>query len=163
MVKMGELKALHEELGLRDVVTYIQSGNVVFTSDEADTSQLAQHIEEAFAQKFGFRSTVIVRSETELQEAIQNNPFQKQPEKEPKLVLFLFLASRPQPAALEDLHKAYNGPEEIHLIGQELYIYYPAGQGRSMLTLPLFENKVKTTGTGRNWNTVLQLQKLLQH
>lgn len=163
MVKMGELKALHESLGLRDVVTYIQSGNVVFTSDEADASQLAQQIEEAFAQKFGFRSNVIVRSETELQEAIENNPFQNQPEKESKLVLFLFLASRPQSTALEDLHQAYSGPEEIHLIGQQLYIYYPAGQGRSKLTLPLIEKKLKTTGTGRNWHTVLQLQKMFQH
>ncbi len=162
MVKMGELKALHEELGLQDVVTYIQSGNVVFRGDEVDPAQLAQQIEDAFAGKFGFRSSVIVRSETGLQEAINNNPFQNQPEKEAKWVHILFLASRPERTALEDLHQAYSGPEEIHLIGQQLYMYYPTGMGRSKLTLPLIEKKLKTTGTVRNWNTVLQLQKLLQ-
>jgi uncharacterized protein (DUF1697 family) len=162
MVKMDELKALHEALGLQDVVTYIQSGNVVFRSDEENQAHLAQQIEDAFAGKFGFRSNVIIRSEFELQEAIANNPFQDQPEKETKWVLILFLASRPEPTVLEDLHRAYTGPEEIYLIGQELYIYYPSGMGRSKLTLPLIEKKLKTTGTGRNWNTVLQLQKLLQ-
>ncbi|HLI06055.1 MAG TPA: DUF1697 domain-containing protein [Ktedonobacteraceae bacterium] len=162
MVKMDELKALHETLGLRDVVTYIQSGNVVFRSDETDSARLAQRIEDAFAGRFGFRSDVILRSEAGLQEAIANNPFQHQPEKEGKWVLILFLASRLEPAALQNLHGAYTGPEESHLFGQELYIYYPSGMGRSKLTLPLIEKKLKTTGTGRNWNTVLQLQKLLQ-
>ena len=161
-VKMSELKALHEALELRDVVTYIQSGNVVFTGDDANPVQLAQDIEEAFAGKFGFRVSVIVRTLAGVQKIIENNPFQDQPEKDAKFILVVFLASRPESGALEDLHRAYSGPEEIHLIGQELYIYYPEGMGRSKLTLPLLEKKLKTAGTGRNWNTVLQLQKLLQ-
>lgn len=161
-VKMNELKALHESLGLRDVVTYIQSGNVVFTSEEANPDQLVRDIAEAFAEKFGFRVSVIVRTLAEVQKAIENSPFQGQAEKEPKFILVLFLASRPEGGALEELHRAYSGPEEIHLIGQELYVYYPDGVGRSKLTLPLIEKKLKTAGTGRNWNTVLQLHKLLQ-
>lgn len=161
MIRMDELKALHESLELKEVVTYIQSGNVVFTSDDADAAQLARQIEEGFAQKFGFHVQVMVRTSEELREIIANNPFQNQ-QKEPKRVLVLFLATRPETTALEDLHKSYLGPEEFFLIGQELYIYYPDGMGRSKLTLPLIEKKLKTTGTGRNWNTVLQLEKLTQ-
>ena len=162
IVPMNELKTLHEALGFRDVVTYIQSGNVVFSSDETDPAQLASQIEENFAQKFGFRSQVIVRTLVELEETIVNNPFQNSPEKESKWVLVLFLATRPQSSALEDLKNSYSGPEEMYLIGQELFVYYPDGVGRSKLTLPLIEKKLKTAGTGRNWNTVLRLRDMMQ-
>src|SRR5258706_899798 len=161
-VRMDELKDLHESLGLKDVVTYIQSGNVVFTSDDADLAHLPRHIEDGFAKKFGFHVKVMVRTSAELRDIIANNPFQDQPLKESKWVLVLFLATRPERAALEDLQKTYVGPEELCLIGQELYIYYPNGIGRSKLTGTLIEKKLKTSGTGRNWNTILQLQKMVQ-
>ncbi|MGH2496664.1 MAG: DUF1697 domain-containing protein [Ktedonobacteraceae bacterium] len=162
IVPMKELKSLHEALGLRDVVTYIQSGNVVFSSDETDPTRLSKLIEESFAQKFGFHSQVIVRTSAELEEIIANNPFQNQPEKETKWIAVLFLATRPEHTALKDLQKTYKGPEELYLIGQELFVYYPDGIGRSKLTLTLIEKKLKTVGTGRNWNTILQLQKMMQ-
>lgn len=160
-VRMDDLKALHASLGLRDVVTYIQSGNVVFTGDEEDTAQLQRRIEDSFAQKFGFSAKVIVRTVAELQDMIAHNPFRDQPLKEPKWVVVLFLTNRPESIALEDLQKTYTGPEELYLIGQELFVYYPDGIGRSKLTLPLIEKKLKASGTGRNWNTILQLQKML--
>jgi uncharacterized protein (DUF1697 family) len=161
-IRMDELKVLHESLGLRDVVTYIQSGNVVFTSDDADLAQLPEQIEDGFAQKFGFHVNVMVRTSAELRDIIENNPFQDQPMKESKWVVVMFLATRPESTALEDLQKTYVGPEEFYLVGQELYIYYPNGIGRSKLSNALIEKKLKTMGTGRNWNTILQLQKLVQ-
>jgi uncharacterized protein (DUF1697 family) len=161
-IRMDELKDLHESLGLKDVVTYIQSGNVVFTSDDADQAQLPRQIEDGFAQKFGFQVKVIVRTSAELRDIIANNPFQNQPMKESKWVVVLFLATRPDGTAQEDLQKAYVGPEELRIIGQELYVYYPNGIGRSKLSHTFIEKKLKTTGTGRNWNTILQLQKMIQ-
>ncbi len=161
-IRMAELKELHESLGLKDVVTYIQTGNVVFTSDDADQTQLSGRIEDGFAQKFGFHVTVMVRTAAQFDEIIKNNPFQNQPMKEPKWVLVQFLATRPANTALEDLRQAYSGPEEFHIIGQEMYIYFPEGIGRSKLSNPLLEKKLRTTGTGRNWNTVLQLHKMIQ-
>jgi len=161
VVRMNELKELHASLGLQDIITFIQSGNVVFSSGDADLAQLAGRIEDSFAQKFGFHSQVMLRTSAELQEIITNNPFQNQPEKESKWIAVLFLTTRPQSTALEDLKKAYAGPEELYLIGQELYVYYTNGIGRSKLTLTLIERKLKTIATGRNWNTVLQLQKLM--
>src|ERR1700674_743543 len=99
-VPMNELKELHEALGLKDVVTYIQSGNVVFTSNDADVAQLPGQIEDGFAQKFGFQVKVMVRTSAELREIIANNPFQNQPMKESKWVVVLFLATRPESTAL---------------------------------------------------------------
>ena len=160
-IRMNELKELHESLGLKNVVTYIQSGNVVFTGDDVDLAQLPKQIEDGFAQKFGFHVNAMVRTSAELRDIIENNPFQDQPMKESKWVVVMFLATRPESTALEDLQKTYVGPEEFYLIGQELYIYYPNGIGRSKLTLTLIEKKLKTSGTGRNWNTILQLQKMI--
>lgn len=162
MVRMADLKALHEALGFRNIVTYIQSGNVVFTSDDTDAARISSQIEDAFAQKFGFRSSVVVRTAEQLDEIIKNNSFRDQPEKEPKWVLVLFLVAHPASTALEDLRQAYSGPEEFHIIGQEMYIYYAESIGRSKLTNTLLEKKLQTSGTGRNWNTVLKLREMMQ-
>ena len=161
-VRMDALKELHESLGLLAVETYIQSGNVVFTSDDVDVTQIQKDIEDGFAQKFGFQVKVMVRNADEFNVMIGNNPFQNQPMKESKWVVAMFLATQPMSTALEDIQKTYTGPEELHIIGQEVYIYYPEGIGRSKLTNTFLEKKLKTTGTARNWNTVLRLQKMLQ-
>ncbi len=73
------------------------------------------------------------------------------------------MTARPDDRAQEDLLKTYVGPEELFIIGKEVYIYYPNGIGRSKLSHSLMEKKLKTVGTARNWNTILQLQKLIQH
>jgi uncharacterized protein (DUF1697 family) len=161
IVRMDALKELHMSLDLRDVQTYIQSGNVVFTSDKANVAQIQKDIEDSFAQTFGFPVKVMVRTASELNAIIENNPFQNQAVKESKWIIAMFLASDPSITALEDIEKAYTGPEEIHIIGQEVFIYYPEGMGRSKLTNTLLGKKLKTMGTARNWNTVLKLQQMM--
>ena len=161
-VRMNELKDLHESLGLKDVLPYIQSGNVVFKSDDTDPARLQRQIEDGFEKKFGFHAEVLLRTSAELRDIIEKNPFQSQQDKESKWVVVMFLAARPDDTAQEDLLKTYAGPEELFITGKEMYIYYPDGIGRSKLSLSLIEKKLKTVGTARNWNTILQLQKLLQ-
>lgn len=161
-VRMDELKELYSDLRLKDVATYIQSGNVVCTCDDGDLDQISRKIEDGFAQKFGFSAKVIVRTSAELSDIIANNPFQDQHMEESRWVVVMCLATRPDSAALEELQKTYAGPEEIHVIGQDVYIYYPTGIGRSKLSHALLEKTLKTVGTGRNWNTILQLQKMIQ-
>jgi len=161
-VKMAELKELHESLGLENVFTYIQSGNVVFSSEEEDVERLRRQIEDNFEQKFGFHSDVFVRSSAELGEIIQHNPFQNQPDKAPNWIVVMFLGTRPADAAQKNLLETYVGPEEIFVNGKELHVYYPDGIGRSKLMPGLIEKKLKTVGTARNWNTILKLQELMQ-
>ena len=161
-VKMADLKELHEALGLRDVLPYIQSGNVVFKSDDTDAGQIQKQIEDSFAARFGFRSEVIVRTSDELSAIIEKNPFQGQPDKESNWIAVMFLATPPDIAAQEALLQTYVGPEEIFFSGKEMYIYYTNGIGRSKLSHSFIEKKLKTGGTARNWNTILKLQELLQ-
>lgn len=161
-VKMVDLKDLHEALGLKDVLPYIQSGNVVFKSDATDTALLQKQIEDSFETIFGFHAGVIIRTSDELSEIIEKNPFQGQPGQESKWLAVMFLAAHPDIAAQEALLKTYDGPEEIFFIGKEVYIYYTNGIGRSKLSHSFIEKKLKTGGTARNWNTILKLQELIQ-
>ncbi len=162
-VRMDELKKVHESLELKDVVTYIQSGNVVFKSDDADVIQLQKHIEDGVEKSFGFHAEVLIRTSAELKDIIEKNPFQAQQHKESKWVVVMFLATHPDTTAQENLLKAHAGPEELFILGKEVYIYYPDGMGSSKLSGSFIEKKLKTVGTARNWNTVLRLQELLQH
>lgn len=161
-VRMDELKGLHEALGLKEVLPYIQSGSVVFKSDDADVGQLHRQIEDGFEKKFGFHVEVIVRTSAELRDIIDTNPFQSQQNKESSWVLVMFLAAPPDETAQEALVKTFAGPEEFFISGKEVYIYYTNGIGRSKLSNSFIEKKLKTLGTARNWNTILQLQKLMQ-
>jgi uncharacterized protein (DUF1697 family) len=161
-IRMNELKELHEALGLKDVLPYIQSGNVVFTSDDADVARLRGQIEDGFEQKFGFHVEVFIRTSAELKAIIEQNPFQSQQSEESKWVVVMFLAAHPGDTEQEDLLKTYAGPEEFFIAGKELYIYYTNGIGRSKLSNSLIEKKLKTVGTARNCNTILQLQQLMQ-
>ena len=163
IVRMDALKGLHTSLGLRYVQTFIQSGNVVFTSETGDVAQIQKDIEDGFAQSFGFPVKVMVRSAKQLNAIIENNPFHTQPLRETNRIIAMFLESYPVSTALEDIQKSYSGPEEIHIIGQEAFIYYPEGMGRSKLTNTLLEKKLKTAGTARNWNTVLKLQQMMEN
>lgn len=159
IIKMDVLRGLCESLGLRGAQTLLQSGNVVFRSEEKNREKLARRIEGGIEKKFGFAARVVVRSSTDLRRVIANNPFKAA--KTPNLSSFLvmFLDGRPTAQAFAELRSAYKGAEEMHLAGEELYIYYTNSVGKSKLTNDLIQRKLQVTGTARNWNTV---QKLLE-
>lgn len=163
IIRMQELKALHESLGLRDVATYLQSGNVVFSCDDAELAQLPERIAAGVTQKFGFSVDVLLRTSAEIDALLAHNPFQQQALQEPQWLVVLFLANFPPSGALDKLQQIYSGPETWNLVGQELYIFYPNGIGRSKLTPALLDKTLQTKGTARNWNTVMQLQRMLHH
>src|SRR5260370_35295442 len=74
-IKMEALRALYESLKLRDAQTYVQSGNVIFRSDEQDIARLTKRIEEGIERKFGFRPDGILRRAAEMREVVEGNPF----------------------------------------------------------------------------------------
>ena len=161
-MKMDDLRALYESLKLRDPQTYVQSGNVVFKTDERDLVQLARRIENGIERRFHFRPDVIVRTTSELRDAIARNPFAAQRGLEPAKLLVTFLANHPDPEAREKVLKIKTDPEKLRITGREVYIYYPAGMGRSKLSWMAIANALKTSGTGRNWNTVTKLLEMAE-
>jgi len=97
MVKMDALRALYESLGLRKVETFIQSGNVIFTTQARDRVALAKRLEDAIDKKFGFHCDVVLRNADEIRDALARNPFAERPGIDPAKLLITFLASDPDP------------------------------------------------------------------
>ena len=149
-LSMSDLRQLCEDGGLRDVTTYIQSGNVVFRSTRAEAG-VKKLLEAALAKKLGKPYGVLVRTAKELRALLEENPF---PEAAPNRVIVLFLDEKPAPASLKDV--VAPGGEELRAFGRHLFIHFPNGMGQSKLKLPF-----QKTGTARNLNTVRKLLALL--
>ncbi|MGD0669313.1 MAG: DUF1697 domain-containing protein [Bryobacteraceae bacterium] len=161
-IKMDALRALYASLKLRDLQTYVQSGNVVFRTDERDLVLLARRIEQAIERKFGFRVPVILRTASEMQDVIARNPFAGRDEIEPSKLAVTFLASRPSDEVLAKVLAVKADPEELRIDGRELYTYFPNGMARPNLSWPLVERTLATPCTGRNWNTVTKLLEMAE-
>jgi uncharacterized protein (DUF1697 family) len=161
-IKMDVLRAIYQGLGLRDPQTYVQSGNVVFKSKERTSAVLGKRIEDAIERKVGFRPPVILRTPGELRKVIAGNPFAQRSGIEPNKLLVTFLAAEPSTQACEEARAIKTDPEELHIGGRELYIYFPNGVGRSKLSLARVEKAVKVPGTARNWNTVAKLVEIAE-
>ncbi|HXJ94348.1 MAG TPA: DUF1697 domain-containing protein [Terriglobia bacterium] len=159
-VKMEALRALCESLGLRDVQTYLQSGNVVFRTKERDLARLSRLIEDAIEKEFGFRTDVVLRTPAELRGVIARNPFAKRRDIDPSRVLVTFLAADPGPEAREKVSKIDTQPEELYLDGREFYMYFVGSMARPKISWMAIAKMLKTPGTGRNWNTVRKLLEI---
>ncbi len=162
-IKMDALRALYEFLKLRNPQTYVQSGNVVFRTDERDLAGLAKRIQNAIEKTFRFRPGVILRTFSELKDAIARNPLARRRGLDPSKLLVTFLAGTPSPEARQNVLRIKTDPEELRLSGRELYIYYPIGMGRSKLTLAVIEKALQISGTGRNWNSVIKLLEMAEN
>ncbi len=161
-IDMGALKTICTSLGLRDVQTYIQSGNLVFREDGEDPVTLARRIEEGIEGKFGFRPAVIVRTASELRKVIAKNPFAGRAGIEPNKLLVVFMNNAPARQAREQVLALPCYPEELRMNGRELYIYYPNGMARPKIPLVRLEKVLQCSSTGRNWNTVNKLMAMAE-
>jgi uncharacterized protein (DUF1697 family) len=157
IVKMDALRALYESLGFRNPHTYVNSGNVVFHAKERNAALLTKKIQDSIEKKFAFRPAIVLRSAEELRAIIAANPFAKRRDIEPGKFLVTFLAETPAAEALAAALKIKTDPEELRIVGSEVFIYFPNGMGRPKMSWPSIERALKTTGTGRNWNTVNKL------
>jgi uncharacterized protein (DUF1697 family) len=156
-VKMDALRGLYESLGLRRAETFIQSGNVVFATQSRDLVRLAKRIEDAIEKSFGFRCDVILRATGEMRDALARNPFAARPEIDPARLLITFLAADPDPEGCAKVRAMDIHPEELHIDGREVYVYFPNGMARPKLSWPLIGKCLKTPATGRNLSTVRKL------
>src|ERR1051326_4165255 len=162
MIKMDALKALCVSLKLKDPQTYVQSGNVIFNSGEKDLDKLTKRLQDAIERTAGFRPGVMLRTLAELQQVVARNPFGKRSGIEPGKLIVNFLADNPGKLARENAQTIEIGPEEMHLIGREAYIYFPNGQGRSKFPWSAIERALGTSATGRNWNSVTKMLEIAE-
>lgn len=159
-IPMDALRELYKSLGLQEARTYIQSGNVVFRTENRDLVRLAILIESAIERKFGFRPGVVVRTCSEMRDVVARNPFAARADIDPRKLLVIFLAGDPGPEAREKVLALKMEPDELRIGHRELYIHYPDGMGRPRISWAAIEKTLKTSGTGRNWNSVLKLLEI---
>jgi uncharacterized protein (DUF1697 family) len=156
-VSMEALRALYTSLKLREPLTYIQSGNVIFKADETDLIKLTKRIESAIQKKFGFQTEVVLRSTAEMRNVVARNPFAKRRDIEPGKLLVTFLGADPGDEARAKVRAIQCAPDEIFIDGREAYIYFPNGMGRPTLSWAMIPKTLKVSGTGRNWNSVTKM------
>ncbi len=158
MLPMKALSEMFAKAGCRDVVTYIQSGNVVFTAAPSVLKKLPQTISQNIADDFGHRVPVVVRSHEELGVVVRENPFPKA--EADQLLYVAFLADVPGGEAVAKLDPQRSPPDLFVVAGNHIYMHLLNGAAKTKLTNAWMDSKLSTVSTARNWATVLKLHEM---
>jgi len=156
-VRMEALRALLRRMGLEEVQTLLQSGNVIFRSPHPQGSELEHLLSQRVSREFRLRTEVFVRSAEEWRTVVGENPFPREAEADPSHLVVVSLRAAPGAEHWAALDTAITGRERARGTGRHAYIVYPDGIGRSRLTMARIEKSLGTTSTARNWNTVTKL------
>ena len=154
-LKMAALKLLFEDLGFQNLTTYIQSGNVVFSSEEMDG--LSERISKEIEKRFGWDLPVLVKTAYEIAEILKACPFEETKKAE---AYFMLLASPPKDELMEAVREISYPNEEFVLTPECVYIYFGNGYGNAKLNNNFFEKKLKVAATTRNYRTLVKLVEL---
>ena len=154
IIKMSELKSLLISLGFENVETYIQSGNIIFTSSLIDELEIAKIIEKSIKNKFNLDVPTLTINQNNFQQIIENNPFS---DKNPVHLYFTFLFDKPDNVSFDKLKRAIKDKEDFVINSNIIYLYLPYGAGRTKLSNNFFENKLGLRATSRNFRTVDKL------
>ncbi|MCZ2472709.1 DUF1697 domain-containing protein [Aquirufa ecclesiirivi] len=161
MIKMVELKAMFESLGFETVQTYIQSGNVVFQSNDLTEDEMAERIHLAILDQFGFEVDIQVFSVPIWNQVIANNPFIAHDNLDEAKLYVSLLATLPLRENVEKLASFAFQEETYQLIDRAVYLYVPKGYGNAKLSNNFLESKLKVSATTRNWKTMLTLANMI--
>ena len=162
IIRMTELKSCFETLGLQDVSTYIQSGNVLFSSDESDMSRLTDQIQAGLSKTFNYKSRLVVRSQKQMKSIVARAPkgFGSKPDTFRYDVIFLkepLTAAKAMQSVTtrEGVDEAYAGSGVLY------FSRLNSKASQSYLTriigLPVYQDM-----TIRNWNTTTRLFALME-
>lgn len=157
ILPMKDLVGMLEGMSCENVKTYIQSGNVVFQTNKEHVHTIAREMSARILEHHGFEPKVLLLEISELQEAIDKNPFNTE---DGKALHFFFLESYPKDPDLERLMTVKSTSEEFTLHKKVFYLYAPDGIGRSKLAAKV-EQCMGVPVTARNWDTVRKLISLV--
>jgi uncharacterized protein (DUF1697 family) len=161
LIKMADLVALYKKMGFRDAETYIQSGNVVFTYSGVESeSDLSKKIEKTIKDNFSYNIPVMLRTIEEFRRLYADNPFLGEEKFDPSRMAVVFLHDGVTEIQAEKVKGVDYPPDKFIINGREIFIFCPNGFGKTKLYTNFFENKMKVTGTARNWKTVETLLKI---
>ncbi len=152
-IKMAELREALNNAGLKNVETYIQSGNVIFESAKTSRS-LEKIVANAIKQEFGYDVPVMVRDKSFLHGIVKKNPFKNL---EVAFLSATILDSPPAKKEVDAIKDLDFGDERFAVKRDVVYLYLPNGSARTKLTNNFLEKKLSTKATSRNWRTIGKL------
>jgi uncharacterized protein (DUF1697 family) len=157
---MIALRALFESAGALAVETLIQSGNVVFESEENSGADVVAAVRAAISREFGFDAPIVLRSAGQWRTLLDGNPYLPRG-LDTKTLHAACLSALPDPDRAARLDPHRSAPDEFQLRGATIYLNLPNGVARSKLTNAWFDSTLGVVCTMRNWATITRLGRLL--
>jgi uncharacterized protein (DUF1697 family) len=134
---------------------------VIFSSKEKSAEILQPKISSGIKRKFRFDVEIVIVNPAQIEHILKHNPFTKKKSDSEKLHV-IFLMQTPSAENIKKLASIDYSPEEYFIEGKYVYLYVPNGYGKAKLNNNFFENKLKVSGTTRNWRTINALSKLVE-
>jgi uncharacterized protein (DUF1697 family) len=159
MIKMAELKSSFETLGFKNVVSYINSGNLAFDATKSSEEKVCTKIEKAIEKEFGKSIPVMIREQSSMAKVLDRNPFHGAYETH-KQMHVLFMKEEMSKDKQEQLKAASTEQEKFEVIDREIYALLKGGMAESLMGRGLIEKQYKVSITARNWRTVEKLAEL---
>jgi len=161
LIGMEGLKIHMQSLGLKNVVTYIQSGNILFKYETIENNNIAKRIEDKILMEYGFSVPTLVKKANEFTNIVLNNPFLSNLKNYP--IVYLYATILSEAVAHDSIISPGDikgNTDEFIISGDVIYLYCPNGYGRTKFSNNFFEKKLKKTATTRNWKTITKLVEL---
>jgi uncharacterized protein (DUF1697 family) len=159
-IAMADLRKTCEAVGLTDVRTYLQSGNLVFGASQSDPRKLSAAVRDRIAKDFGHDVNVLVLLARELARVAKANPLWPGSNGDGALFHATFLFEPVSADRFRNLPLPARSGEQATLVGQVIFLHCPHGYGRTKLNNAYFEKVLGVPATTRNWRTVMALQEL---
>lgn len=161
IIKMETLKKVFEQLGFKNINTYLQSGNVIFSNSKSSSpANLQSLITSEIKKNLGINPSVIVLTKDELKKIIEQCPFTE--DKEKKFIHYTFLSEPPRRYNLESINKKKAPNEEVFISERAVYLYCPNGYGKTKLNNSFFEKILQTNATTRNFRSTNNILKIME-
>lgn len=148
------------KMGFESVLTYIQSGNVIFDADENDPKSIGKSIEEQIQSEFGHDVPVMIRTREELKNLIDQNPFDSR-EEDPFMLYVTFFLENPPEEKQEKLKALSSDIEQFEFLDGDLFSLIDK---KTDLKIKFSNNYIEkiigVPATGRNWRSVNKIYEM---
>ncbi|WP_431162526.1 DUF1697 domain-containing protein [Flagellimonas beolgyonensis] len=156
-IKMAELRSVLENIGLKNVQTYIQSGNIVFDHNDTDTKALEIRVHDEIEKQFGFDVPVLILESKDVDHILNESPFEDDGENK---LYYVLLKNAPTEGLKSDFNNLTFDQEDFYITDTCVYLFCRNGYGNAKLNNNLIERKLKVEATTRNHKTMLKLLEL---
>jgi uncharacterized protein (DUF1697 family) len=160
-IAMADLRAMLTDLGFTDVATLLQSGNAVFSAKDKTEGAVVRKLDAAVHKTFGMPVRSVIRTAAELAQVVAHDPFKGVATDGAKYAV-TFLSAPPPKEFASSVDPGSIAPEQMKVIGREVYMWCPEGLRDTVVGKLLTERRLGALPTTRNWNTVTKLLALAE-